>query len=100
MNREQRKRITQNLTNLKERLVDLDPIIDKLIERDVFTLEHRSRIEQVSPGTPQRKFNEFIQILLASPEPSTYQVFLEALAEERHQYMVERLQNTVISGLY
>ncbi|KAK3101220.1 hypothetical protein FSP39_001858 [Pinctada imbricata] len=94
MNREQRKRITQNLTNLKERLVDLDPIIDKLIENDVFTLSDRSRIEQVTPCTTQRKFNEFVQLLLASPEPSCYQVFLDALTEERHHYMVERLQNT------
>ncbi|XP_062613072.1 golgin subfamily A member 6-like protein 26, partial [Saccostrea cucullata] len=98
MNREQRKRITQNITNLKERLVDLDPIIDRLIEKDVFTLEHRERIEHVSPATPQKKFNEFIQLLLSSPEPNTYFVFLEALTEERHHYMAERLQNTVISG--
>nr|XP_022296416.1 rootletin-like [Crassostrea virginica] len=98
MNREQRKRITQNITNLKERLVDLDPIIDRLIEKDVFTLEHRERIDHVSPATPQKKFNEFIQLLLASPEPNTYFVFLEALTEERHHYMAERLQNTVISG--
>lgn len=98
MNREQRKRITQNITNLKERLVDLDPIIDRLIEKDVFSLEHREKIEHVSPATPQKKFNEFIQLLLASPEPNTYFVFLEALTEERHHYMAERLQNTVISG--
>lgn len=98
MNREQRKRITQNITNLKERLVDLDPIIDRLIEKDVFSLEHREKIEHVSPATPQKKFNEFVQLLLASPEPNTYFVFLEALTEERHHYMAERLQNTVISG--
>ena len=79
-------------------MVDLDPIIDRLIEKDVFTLEHRERIDHVSPATPQKKFNEFIQLLLASPEPNTYFVFLEALTEERHHYMAERLQNTVISG--
>lgn len=100
MNREFRKRITQNLTYLKERLVDLDPIIDQLIEKDVIQLEQRLKIEQVSPPTPQKKFNEFIQILLSSPEPNAYNVFIEALYEERHFHIVDRLQNCQIKETY
>lgn len=96
MNREQKKRITQNITNLKERLIDLDPIIDILIERDVLTLEHRARIESITHPTPQRRFNEFIQLLLGSPEPLAYNVFIEALTIERQHYVVNRLKNTVI----
>lgn len=96
MNREQKKRITQNITCLKERLIDLDPILDLLIERDVLTIDHRSRIEQITSPTPQRKFNEFISVLLASPEPSAYHVFIEALQDERHYFIVDKLQNTVV----
>ncbi|XP_060064641.1 uncharacterized protein LOC132544994 [Ylistrum balloti] len=96
MNREQKKRITQNITCLKERLIDLDPILDLLIERDVLTMGHRNQIEQIACPTNQRKFNEFISVLLASPEPSAYHVFIEALQAERHQFIVDKLQNTVV----
>lgn len=96
MNRDQKKRITQNITYLKERLIDLDPILDILIERDVLSMDHRTKIEQISQPTPQRKFNEFIQILLASPEPTAYDTFVEALDAERHHPIVDRLQNTVV----
>ncbi|XP_063405081.1 girdin-like [Mytilus trossulus] len=96
MNKEHRKRITQNLTYLKERMLDLDPLLDCLIERDVFQLEHRSRIDAATPPTPQRKFNEFIQLLLSSSHPAAYHAFLEALQNERQFYVVERLQNTVV----
>lgn len=96
MNREQKKRITQNITCLKERLIDLDPILDVLIERDVLTMEHRNRIEQISCPTAQRKFNEFVSVLLASPNPAAYHVFIEALQTERHFFVVEKLQNTIV----
>lgn len=96
MNKECRKRITQNLTYLKERMLDLDPLVDCLIERDVFQLEHRARIDAASPPTPQRKFNEFVQMLLSSSHPAAYHVFLEALQKERQYYVVERLQNTIV----
>ncbi|OWF43577.1 cingulin-like [Mizuhopecten yessoensis] len=96
MNREQKKRITQNITCLKERLVDLDPIIDILIERDVLTMEHRNRIEQIACPTSHRKFNEFMSVLLASPDPNAYYVLIEALQTERHFFLVDKLQNTVV----
>ena len=72
MDSEQRKRITSNITFLKERLGYLDPILDRLVEKNVLTMEQRERIEKVQPPTPHKKFNEFIQFLLASPHLGTF----------------------------
>lgn len=84
--------------NLKEWFVDLDFIIDRFIEKDVFFLEYWEKIEYVSLVILQKKFNEFIQFLLVLFEFNMYFVFLEVLIEERYYYMVEWLQNIVISG--
>ena len=92
MDSEQRKRITSNITFLKERLGYLDPILDRLVEKNVLTMEQRERIEKVQPPTPHKKFNEFIQFLLASPDPGTFPSFIASLEEERYFNIVERLQ--------
>lgn len=92
MDSEQRKRITSNITFLKERLGYMDPILDRLVERNVLTMEQRERIEKVQPPTPHKKFNEFIQFLLASPDPGTFPSFIASLEDERYFNIVERLQ--------
>lgn len=95
MDSEQRKRITSNITFLKERLGYMDPILDRLVERNVLTMEQRERIEKVQPPTPHKKFNEFIQFLLASPDPGTFPSFIASLEDERYFNIVERLQKDV-----
>ncbi|XP_062583656.1 myosin-2-like [Saccostrea cucullata] len=95
MDSEQRKRITSNITFLKERLGYLDPILDRLVEKNVLTMEQRERIEKVQPPTPHKKFNEFIQFLLASPGPGTFPAFIASLEEERFFNIVEKLQKDV-----
>lgn len=92
MDSEQRKRITSNITFLKERLGYMDPILDRLVEKNVLTMEQRERIEKVQPPTPHKKFNEFIQFLLASPDPGTFPSFIASLEDERYFNIVERLQ--------
>ncbi|KAK3102648.1 hypothetical protein FSP39_012845 [Pinctada imbricata] len=91
MDKEQRKRITSNITFLKERLGYLDPILDNLLSKDVLSPEQRDRIDKVQPPTPHKKFNEFIQFLLASPDPGTFNSFITALEEERYFNIVEKL---------
>lgn len=70
----------------------MDPILDRLVERNVLTMEQRERIEKVQPPTPHKKFNEFIQFLLASPDPGTFPSFIASLEDERYFNIVERLQ--------
>ena len=92
MDKEQRKRITSNITFLKERLGYLDPILDNLVTKDVLSPEQRERIDKVKPPTSHKRFNEFIQFLLASPDPTTFNSFITALEEERYFNIVEKLQ--------
>ncbi|XP_021343214.1 centromere-associated protein E-like isoform X2 [Mizuhopecten yessoensis] len=91
MDKEQKKRITSNITFLKERLGYLDPILDHLVDRNVFTYDERERIDKVNPPTPHKKFNEFIQLLLASSEPHAFTSFIQSLEEERFFNIVEKL---------
>lgn len=70
----------------------MDPILDRLVEKNVLTMEQRERIEKVQPPTPHKKFNEFIQFLLASPDPGTFPSFIASLEDERYFNIVERLQ--------
>ncbi|XP_069142691.1 kinesin-1 heavy chain-like [Argopecten irradians] len=91
MDKEQKKRITSNITFLKERLGYLDPILDHLVDRNVITFDERERIDKVNPPTPHKKFNEFIQLLLASPEPQAFTAFIQSLEEERFFNIVEKL---------
>ncbi|XP_033745727.1 involucrin-like [Pecten maximus] len=91
MDKEQKKRITSNITFLKERLGYLDPILDHLVDRNVITFDERERIDKVNPPTPHKKFNEFIQLLLASPEPHAFTAFIQSLEEERFFNIVEKL---------
>ncbi|OWF55716.1 uncharacterized protein LOC110456061 [Mizuhopecten yessoensis] len=93
MNQEEHKKILQNLTYMKGRLVELDPLIDKLIEKDVFKFEHREQIE--CHPTAHRQFNEFIKILRASPHKDAFACFLDALIADGHQALVQKLQSTV-----
>lgn len=93
MNQEEHKKILQNLTYMKGRLVELDPLIDKLIEKDVFKFEHRDQIE--SHPTAHRQFNEFIKILKASPNKDTFACFIEALNADGHQALAQKIQSTV-----
>lgn len=96
MNQEEKCRITQNLTYLKERLVDLDPIIDRLIENDVFRIDHREKIEQISKPTPHRQFNEFIKLLTTSGSRDAYPTFLDALKVEGYNHIAQKLQRTTL----
>jgi len=99
MNTEEKSKITQNLTFLKDCLLDLDPVIDRLIENEIFKLEHRAQIE--ASGTQYRQLNEFIRILTSSPHKDAYITFIDALTAEKHFSLVEKLQNTTIKiGLY
>jgi len=72
MDKEQKKRITSNITFLKERLGYLDPILERLVDKNVISVEQKDRVEKVNPPTPHRKFNEFIQLLLNSHEPHAF----------------------------
>lgn len=92
MDKEQKKRITSNITFLKERLGYLDPILERLVEKNVISVEQRDRVEKVNPPTPHRKFNEFIQLLLNSHEPHAFNIFIEVLEDERFFNIVEKLQ--------
>ena len=92
MDKEQRKRITSNITFLKERLGYLDPILDRLVDKNVISVEQKERVEKVNPPTPHRKFNEFIQLLLNSHEPHAFNIFIEVLEDERFFNIVEKLQ--------
>lgn len=94
MNVEDKSKITQNLTYLKERLVDLDPLIDRLIEANVFQLDHRAQIEQISKPTPHRQFNEFIKLLTSSPSDYAFPAFVEALGDEGYALIAQKLQKT------
>ena len=91
MDKEQKKRITSNITFLKERLAYLDPIIDRLVDKGIFTYEQKERIDKVTPPTPHKRFNEFIQMLLSSLEPNCFQSFIQCLEEERYYNIVEKL---------
>ncbi|XP_060079030.1 interaptin-like [Ylistrum balloti] len=91
MDKEQKKRITSNITFLKERLGYLDPILDHLVDKNVITFDERERIDKVNPPTPHKKFNEFIQLLLASTEPHAFTAFIQSLEEERFFNIVEKL---------
>lgn len=91
MDKEQKKRITSNITFLKERLGYLDPILDHLVDRNVLSCHQRDQIDRVNPPTPHKKFNEFIQLLLASPEPHAFTSFVQSLEEERFFNIVEKL---------
>lgn len=92
MDKEQKKRITSNITFLKERLGYLDPILERLVDKNVITVEQKDRVEKVSPPTPHRKFNEFIQLLLNSHDPNSFNIFIEVLEDERFFNIVEKLQ--------
>lgn len=92
MNLEEKSRITQNLSSLKDNLSDLDPLIDRLIEKEVFKLEHRDQIEQM--GGHQKQVNEFIKILTSSPNAESYTTFLEALQSEKFYSLVDKIQGT------
>lgn len=94
MNLEEKKRISQNLSSLKEHLCDLDPVIDRLIEKEVFKLEHRDQIEQA--GSHQKQVNEFIKILTSSPNSDAYVTFIDALHSERFYGLVEKIQSTPV----
>ncbi|OWF55718.1 involucrin-like [Mizuhopecten yessoensis] len=94
MNPDEKSKIIQNLTYLKERLVELDPIIDRLIENDVFRFHHRAQIEQISKPTPHRQFNEFIKILTSSGNRDAYSTFIEALKTEGYTPIAQKLQKT------
>lgn len=93
MNQEEHKKILQNLTFMKGRLVELDPLIDKLIEKDVFKFEHREQIETYP--TAHRQFNEFIKILRASPHKDAFACFIESLNADGHHTLVQKLESTV-----
>lgn len=95
MDKEQKKRITSNITFLKERLGYLDPILERLVEKNVISVEQRDRVEKVNPPTPHRKFNEFIQLLLNSHEPHAFNIFIEVLEDERFFNIVEKLQKDI-----
>jgi len=94
MNANEKGKITQNLTYLKDRMGELDPIIDILIEKGVFRLEHRGHIEGISKPTIHRQFNEFIKLLVSSPCKQTFQVFIEGLKETGYGFLAQKLQKT------
>ncbi|KAJ8308861.1 hypothetical protein KUTeg_013735 [Tegillarca granosa] len=91
MDKEQKGKITSNLTFLKERLGFLDPILDRLVEKNIISFDQREKIENVYPCTTQKKFNEFISILLASPSSNAFPAFLQALEEEGYYNITEKL---------
>ncbi|XP_033745682.1 involucrin-like [Pecten maximus] len=94
MNQDDKSKIIQNLTYLKERLLDLDPIIDQLIENGVFRFDHRAQIEQISKPTPHRQFNEFIKLLTSSANREAYNTFIDALKNAGYIPIAQKLQKT------
>ncbi|XP_033745735.1 rRNA biogenesis protein RRP36-like [Pecten maximus] len=94
MNLEEKRRISQNLSSLKEHLSDLDPVIDRLIEKEVFKLEHRDQIEQA--GSHPKQINEFIKILTSSPNADAYVTFLDALHSEKFYGLADKIQSTPV----
>ncbi|OWF55717.1 uncharacterized protein LOC110456068 [Mizuhopecten yessoensis] len=93
MNQDEHKKIEQNISFMKERLVKLDPLIEKLTRRGVFKFEDRHQIVKYS--TDHRRFNEFIKKLKASPNRDAFVCFLEALNADGHNAIVQKVQNTV-----
>ncbi|XP_069142107.1 uncharacterized protein [Argopecten irradians] len=93
MNQDEHRKIEQNMSFMKERLVELKPLIEKLTKNGVFRFEHRHQIEKFS--TAHRRFNEFIKILKASPHRDAFVCFLEALNAGGHNSIVQKVQSTV-----
>lgn len=85
-------RITQNIVYLKNSLSHLDPLIDMLIETEIFVLADRNRIE--SDSTQHQQFNKFINILTSSANGKAYRQFRRALGSLGYAEVVDKLDKT------
>lgn len=90
-----RLKITRNLTALKERIgADLDPILDRLIERDIFDIRIKDEIDNVLPPTPHKKADTLLRKLLRSSKayPAFKDILLERGGYDDLVYKMENIQ--------
>lgn len=94
MDKYDQRKITRNLVVVKERVEgDLDFIVDRLIEKDIFTIQIKEDIDNAQPPTPQKKTTLFINKLLRSGKQS-YSVFKDILQERGCEDIIKLMEET------
>ncbi|XP_021360590.1 uncharacterized protein LOC110455030 isoform X2 [Mizuhopecten yessoensis] len=93
MNEEDKSKITENLTVLRESvMISIHPILHTLIEKGVFKFEFLAQFDQISDRHNQ--FSKFISFLTSSGHKLAYSTFKTALKAEGFHNLVETMERT------